>query len=80
VFVDEYQTMIKILNYVNCESMNQYTKIYSSETPVGFLFNLYLGISFCSMYSRYSDVSLKNDTWCKIWIRSIKGILMMLIK
>jgi hypothetical protein len=32
------------------------------------------------MYSRYSDVSLKNVIWRKIWIRDIEGILMMLIK
>jgi hypothetical protein len=30
------------------------------------------------MYSRYSDVSLKNGTWSKIWIRDIEGILMIL--
>jgi hypothetical protein len=30
------------------------------------------------MYSRYSDVSLKNDMWRKIWIRDIEGIWMML--
>jgi hypothetical protein len=32
------------------------------------------------MYSRYSDVSLKNDMWRKIWIRDIEGILMILNK
>jgi hypothetical protein len=26
---------------------------------------LYLGISFYRMYSRYSDVGLKNDMWHK---------------
>jgi hypothetical protein len=30
------------------------------------------------MYSRYSDVSLKNCVWRKIWIRDTEGILMML--
>jgi hypothetical protein len=30
------------------------------------------------MYTRYSDVSLKNGMWRKIWIREIEGILMML--
>jgi hypothetical protein len=30
------------------------------------------------MYSRYSDVSLKNEMWRKIWIRDIEGMLMML--
>jgi hypothetical protein len=30
------------------------------------------------MYSRYSDVSLKNVIWRKIWIRDMEGILMML--
>jgi hypothetical protein len=30
------------------------------------------------MYSRYSDVSLKNGMWRKIWIPDIEGILMML--
>jgi hypothetical protein len=29
------------------------------------------------MYSRYSEVSLKNDMLRKIWIRDIEGILMM---
>jgi hypothetical protein len=42
------------------------------------VFNLYLEISFYRMYSRYSDVSLKNDSWRKIWICKIEGILMML--
>jgi hypothetical protein len=32
------------------------------------------------MYSRYSDVSMKNDTWRKICIRDIEGILMILKK
>jgi ribosomal protein L31E len=39
---------------------------------------MYIGISFFSIYSRYTDVSLKNDMWRKIWIRDIEGILMML--
>jgi hypothetical protein len=30
------------------------------------------------MSSRYFDVSLKNGLWRKIWIRDIKGILIML--
>jgi hypothetical protein len=30
------------------------------------------------MYSRYSDVSLKNGMWRKIWIHDIEGILMIL--
>jgi hypothetical protein len=30
------------------------------------------------MYSRYSDVSMKNGMWRKIWIRDIEGKLMML--
>jgi hypothetical protein len=29
------------------------------------------------MYSRYSEVSLKNGMWRKIWIRDIEGILMI---
>jgi hypothetical protein len=36
--------MLKILDCVNCEPINQYTRIYPSKTSVGFLFNLYLGI------------------------------------
>jgi hypothetical protein len=30
------------------------------------------------MYLRYSDVTLKNGMWRKIWIRGIEGIFMML--
>jgi hypothetical protein len=30
------------------------------------------------MYSRYSDIGLKNDIQRKIWIRDIEGISMML--
>jgi hypothetical protein len=30
------------------------------------------------MYSRDSDVSLKNGMWRKIWMSDIDGILMML--
>jgi hypothetical protein len=30
------------------------------------------------MYSRYSDLILKNGMWRKTWIRDIEGILMML--
>jgi hypothetical protein len=30
------------------------------------------------MYSRYSDVSLKNGAWHKIWIHDFEVILMML--
>jgi hypothetical protein len=30
------------------------------------------------MYSRYSDVSLKNGMWRKIWIRNIELFLTML--
>jgi hypothetical protein len=29
------------------------------------------------MYSRYSDVSMKNGMWRKIWIRDIEGISML---
>jgi hypothetical protein len=29
------------------------------------------------MYSRYSNVSLKNGMWCKIWILDNEGISMM---
>jgi hypothetical protein len=36
--------MLMILNSVNCEPMTQFTRIYPSETSVGFLFKLYLGI------------------------------------
>jgi hypothetical protein len=36
--------MLKILNFVDCESMNWFTRISPSEISVGFLFNLYLGI------------------------------------
>jgi hypothetical protein len=36
--------MLKILNCVNCDSIRKLIKIYPSETSVGFLFNLYLGI------------------------------------
>jgi hypothetical protein len=32
------------------------------------------------MYSKYSDVSLKNGMWRKIWIRDNEGILMMFEK
>jgi hypothetical protein len=43
--------------------MNQFTKNYAFETSVGYLFNLYLGISFFRMYAKYSDVLLKNCMW-----------------
>jgi hypothetical protein len=72
--------MLKILNFVNCEPRNHFSKIYPSETSLGFVFILYLGISFFREDSRYSDVRLKNDKWHKIWIRKIEGILMILIK
>jgi hypothetical protein len=36
--------MLKILNCVKCEPINQCTKVYPSEISVGFLFNLHLGI------------------------------------
>jgi hypothetical protein len=36
--------MLKILNCVDCEPINQYTRIYPSEASVGFLFKLYIGI------------------------------------
>jgi hypothetical protein len=68
----------KILNFLNCDPINKLTRIYLSETSVGILLNLYLGISFYRMYSRYADASLKNDMWRKIWIRDTEGILMML--
>jgi hypothetical protein len=67
--------MLKILNCVSCEPIIN-TRIYPSEFSVGFLFNV-PWYSLCWMYSRYSDVSLKNDTWRKIWIRDIESILMM---
>jgi hypothetical protein len=72
--------MLNILNCVNCDSIDWFTRIYPCETSIGFLFDLYLDISFFRMHSRYSDVSLKNDMWRKKWIRNIEGILMMLIK
>jgi hypothetical protein len=72
--------MFKKLNCVNCEPINEFTRIYPSETSVGLLFNLYLCISFLRVYSRYSDVGLKNIMWREIWIHIIKGILMMLNK
>jgi hypothetical protein len=40
----------------------------------GFLINLYLGISFFRIYSRYSDIGLKSYILCKIWIRNIEGV------
>jgi hypothetical protein len=69
--------MLKLLNCVDCERINKSTKIYPSETSVGFPFNLYLGISSYRMYSRYSDVIMKNGMWREIWIRDIEGILMI---
>jgi hypothetical protein len=36
--------MLKILNCGCCEPVNLFNKIFPSETSVGFLFNLYLGI------------------------------------
>jgi hypothetical protein len=36
--------MLKILNYVNCEPINKFTRIYPSEKSVETLFNLCLGI------------------------------------
>jgi hypothetical protein len=70
--------MLKVLNCVNCEPINKFNRIYPCETSVEFLFNFYLGVSINKMYSRYSDVSLKNDKWRKIRIRDIEGILKVL--
>jgi hypothetical protein len=36
--------MLKKLNCVNYEPINQFTRIYTSETSVGFPFNLYFVI------------------------------------
>jgi hypothetical protein len=36
--------MLKILNCINCEPINLFTKIYPCEISVGFLFKLYFGI------------------------------------
>jgi hypothetical protein len=36
--------MLKILNCGNCDPINYFTRIYPSETSVGILFSLYLGI------------------------------------
>jgi hypothetical protein len=66
--------MLKILNCENCEPIYQFTILYTFETSVGFLFNLYLGISFSRMHIRYSDIRSKNDRWREIWIRIIEGI------
>jgi hypothetical protein len=58
--------MLKVLSCVNCESMNSFTRYYPSENFLGFLLNFYRGISFYGIYSRYSDVSLKNDMRRKV--------------
>jgi hypothetical protein len=69
--------MLMILNSVNCEPMTQFTRIYPSETSVGFLFKLYLGIPsigctqdiltlawrmVCSV--KYGCIILKESQWC----------------
>jgi hypothetical protein len=52
--------MIKILNCVNYEPINSFTRIYPSETSVESLFSLYLGIPFIGCTQ---DIRRELEEW-----------------
>jgi hypothetical protein len=70
--------MLKILNCVDCEPKNAFTRTYPSETSVGFLFNLYLGIPSIESNKDILTLALRMVCGVKSGSVTFEGILMML--